>query len=158
MKLNGAQVDARYIETVVIPRGDAQYIFKARPLTAEDDLFFEKACPAPEPPMFQVPGKAVEADLTNAAYLLEKKDWTNARTEYLFFRSLQATEDLEWETVLEADPSTWGNIEAELLAAGFLQPEVIRIFNIVVEANGLDQSKIEKATKSFLATQAQLQA
>ena len=158
MKLNGAQVDARYIETVVIPRGDAQYVFKARPLTAEDDLFFEKVCPQPAPPTFQVPGGKVEADLTNAAFVLKKQEWSNSRSEYLFLKSLEATEDLEWETVLESDPSTWGNIEAELLSAGFLSPEIIRIFNIVILANGLDQSKIEKATKSFLAIQAQLQA
>lgn len=156
--MNGALVDATYIETVVIPRGDAQYVFKARPLTAEDEEFFVEVCPKPTPPTFQVPGGKVETDLTNAQYVLALSTWSDMRSEFLFYQSLKATEDLEWENITESDPSTWGKVEEELLAAGFLSPEVVRIFNAVVIANGLDQSKIDKATKSFLATQAAEQA
>ena len=154
MKMNGASVDARYIETVVIPRGDSQYVFKARPLTAEDDKFFEEACPRPKPPTFQVPGGKVESDLTNAQFVEGMAKWSDARSNFLFYKSLQATEDLEWDTVQEGDPATWANIETELKASGFLAPEIAQIFNAVVSANGLDASKIEEATKSFLAIQA----
>lgn len=154
MKMNGALVDATYIETVVIPRGDAQYVFKARPLTAEDEEFFAGVCKKPTPPTFQVPGGKVEADLTNAQYVVALKDWSDMRSEFLFYQSLKATDDLEWDKITDSDPSTWGKVEEELLAAGFLSPEVVRIFNAVVTANGLDQTKIDKATKSFLAIQA----
>ena len=157
MKINGASVDARYNETVVIPRGDTQYVFKARPLTAEDDKFFDELCPKPTPPEFTVPGGKVEVDSTNAQYVKDRKAWSDLRSEFLFMRSLSASEDLEWETVTDTDPTSWGKIEDELLDAGFLSPEIILIFNAVILANGLDTSKIEKATKSFLAIQAQEQ-
>lgn len=157
MKINGASVDARYIETVVIPRGDTEYVFKARPLTAEDDKFFEELCPKPIPPEFTVPGGGKEVDSNNAQFVKNRKAWSALRSEYLFFRSLDATPDLEWDTVSENEPTSWGKIEDELLLAGFLSPEVILVFNAVIAANGLDSSKIEKATKAFLATQAQEQ-
>ncbi|MCK4500443.1 hypothetical protein KAU11_08090 [Candidatus Babeliales bacterium] len=157
MKIKGASVDARYIETVVVPRGDTDYIFKARPLTAEDDTFFEELCPKPVPPKFTIPGGKTEEDSTNVQFVKARKAWSDLRSEYLFFRSLDASPDLEWDTVSENEPASWGKIEDELLAAGFLSPEIILIFNAVIAANGLDTSKIEKATKSFLATQEQEQ-
>lgn len=153
MKLNGASVDARYVETVVIPRGASQFVFKARPLTSEDDKFFEEICVKPTPPTFTVPGGKTETDDTNAQFVKDRKAWSDRRSEFLFMRSLSATDDLEWDTVVDTDPSTWGNLEDELLAAGFLNPEIIVVFNAAIAANGLDTSKIEEATKSFLATQ-----
>ena len=157
MKINGASVDARYVETVVIPRGDNQFVFRARPLTAEDEKFFEELCPKPTPPEFTVPGGRKETDPTNATYVKARKAWSDLRSEFLFYTSLSATEDLEWETVTKEDPATWGKLEEELLASGFLNPEIILIFNAVISANGLDSSKIEEATKSFLAIQAAAQ-
>ena len=154
MKINGASVDARYVETVVIPRGDSQFVFKARPLTAEDEKFFEEVCPKPQPPEFTIPGGGKEVDVTNAQYVKDRRAWSEKRSEFLFMRSLSATANLVWETVEEADSTTWGNLEEELLSAGFLNPEIITIFNAAIAANGLDSSKIEEATKSFLATQA----
>jgi len=157
MKFNGVAVDATYVETVVVPRGAAQYVFKARPLSEADETFFEEVCPRPVPPEFTMPGGGKETDTTNAKYVESRRVWSERRSEFLFMRSLSATEDLEWDTVIEDDPTTWGNIENELLASGFLNPEIILIFNAAIAANGLDTSKIEKATKSFLATQAQEQ-
>lgn len=157
MKLNGAVVNATYIETVVIPRNDKNYVFKARPLTEEDDKFFESVCPQPQPPTYMVPGGTVKKDETNATYVEAMIAWKEYRSNYLFLKSLEATEELEWDTVVMTDPTTWSGVERELAEAGFIQPEIIAIFNKVVAANGLDMSKIEKATKSFLATQAQEQ-
>ena len=157
MKINGAVVDATYIETIVIPRDDRQYVFKARPLSAEDETFFESVCPQPVPPVYTVPGGKQVKDDKNAGYLDAMTEWKAYRSNYLFLRSLDATDNLEWETVVLTDPSTWAGVEKELAEAGFIQSEIIAIFNKVVAANGLDLSKIEKATKSFLATQGQPQ-
>ena len=158
MKLNGASVDARYIETIVIPRGETNYVFKARPLTPDDDKFFEQICPAPTAPSYVVPGGAKEVDVNNVEYVSARQKWIDLRSSYLFYRSLSATEELVWDTVKEDQPDTWGNVDTELTAAGFLKPEIVRIFNCVIAANGLDQSKIDLATKSFLATQAEAEA
>ena len=154
MKLNNTTVDARYNETIVVPRGETDYIFTLRPLTKDDHDFFKKSCPKPKPPVFTKPGGKSEKDFDNADYQEGIKKWASLQNAYLFYRSISATDGLEWDTVKESDPETWDNIEKELIESGFVEMEVVSLFNAVVSVNGLDPSKIEEATKSFLATRA----
>ena len=154
MKIKGTTVSATYNETIVIPRPNTEYVFKARPLTTADDELFDTLCPAPVAPVYTKPGGAVENDEQDAGYLEALKVRATRTSEWLFMRSLDATPDLEWDTVILDEPSTWGNVEKELADSGFTSSEVLAILNAVISANGLDASKIDKATKSFLATQA----
>jgi hypothetical protein len=50
------------------------------------------------------------------------------------------------------DPDTWENYGEELLEAGLTEAERLKLLQVYSEVQGLDQSKIDAATKSFLAT------
>ncbi len=75
----------------------------------------------------------------------------------MILESLKATPNLEWESVNPSDPKTWGGYENELVDAGFSIPEISRVIDCVFDANGLNQKKIDEATKRFLAGQANQQ-
>jgi hypothetical protein len=69
-------------------------------------------------------------------------------------KSLEPSE-ITWDTVDIANPATWGNWESDLKNAGLNQFEVNRVTGLVLEANSLDDDKIERARRLFLAGQAQ---
>ena len=156
MRILGKEVDARLVEVVVIPRqGVDDFIFSAAPVTSEQYEIFEKLCPQPQPGLVIRPGQGKpEPDLEDASYVSAIDKWAGVKLDYMFYTSLQATEGLEWDTVLADDPSTWSNVKDELLGSGFVENEVMTIFNAVISANGLDQKKIEVATQDFLAIRA----
>lgn len=153
MRFFNNQVDlSNYVETVVIPKGDAEFVFKARPVRQADYEEFALACPAPKAPIFFKPGSnAAQEDTADPTYLANLAKYRKHRTDFMFFTSLSATEGLEWDTVVKDDPSTWGNINEELQKAGFLDQEIVLLYNAVIAANGLDSERIKKATQSFLA-------
>lgn len=155
MKIGGRQIDLKnYVEVVVIPRGDEAYVFKAKPLTRGDYETFDALIPLPAPPNVTVPGGIQRPNLDDPSYLQQKQNWAVARTNFMFIQSLKATDDLEWETVVEDDPTTWTNVTTELENSGFTDKEIGAIYDICIAANGLSQDKIEKATKDFLAMRA----
>ena len=151
MKIHGQTVDlTNYVETLVIPKGDKDFVFKARPVVELDYVEFDSLCSRPAAPVVYVPG-GQKVDDKDESFLEALKKYRGFRTDFMFFKSLSATEDLEWDTVDAEKPETWGNIQAELKAAGFLDQEVVMLYNCVIAANGLDSEKIRKATNSFLA-------
>jgi len=153
MKFFDAKVDlSDYVETLVIPKGDQTFIFKARPVTASDYEEFDGFCKQPEPPKFFVPGGGEEVDTENEGFIQACNDYATKRAGFMFMRSLDVTEGLTWDTVIADDPSTWENMQTELQAAGFADQEITHVFNLIITANGLDSDKIEKATASFLAS------
>ena len=48
------------------------------------------------------------------------------------------------------DPSTWANWETELKDNGLSQMECNRVLALVLEANCLDEKKLQKARELFL--------
>lgn len=151
MKLNGKKIETA-IEIVVIPRSTGDLVFKAKAISAYDD--FNKLCPTPVPPTIKRPGQPESQDTTDPAFKKAMDLWASAHTNWMIIESLKATEGLEWETVIPNDPGTWGNFQNELESSGLAQNEIIRIVNIVLDANGLNDKKIEAATKAFLASTA----
>ena len=71
----------------------------------------------------------------------------------MILQSLRATDGLEWETVNYSDPTTWYAYKVELEKSGLTTADTSRIMSLVISANGLDQKKIDEATKAFLASQ-----
>lgn len=151
MLYKGKKVESRYEEIVVIPKGGIDFVFTASPLTKEDEELFEKLCPRPQPPVWQKPNELPEPDFKDASYLDSLKAWNNKHAEYMFVVSLKATKDVVFETVKIEEPSTWSNLSKELEDSGFASAEINAIYQIVIDANGLNSKKIEAATKSFLA-------
>lgn len=148
MKFNGRKLAPR-TSTVVLPRPDGDLVIKAAAVLNYDD--FDKLCPQPEPPSTMRPGGAITQNPEDPKYREAVNQWSARRIHWMVLTSLQATPDIEWETVDMADPATWENYEKEMAESGLSPVEINAIVECVTEACGLNQSKIDEATKAFLA-------
>lgn len=155
MKINGKSIKGPNIETIVIPRGDDIIVFKAEAVL--DYKPFDEMVPNPTPPMVLFRGD------TSHKPNYESPDYKAAigkrsllKYNWMVIKSLSATEGLEWETINMQEPSTWALIDEEFKNAGFTPLETNKIFEGVLTANGMNEEKLEKARKSFLAQQAAL--
>lgn len=151
MKIKGIKFDGPREEVVVIPRSSGDIVFKARAVMDYSD--FDKINPRPEPPIKILPGGVKSQNVEDPVYLKKVSEWAEQKTNWMILQALEATPDLEWETVDKADPKTWGNFRTELEKAGFSQYEIAKIIGCVIDACGLNQSKIDEATDRFLASQ-----
>lgn len=153
MLYKGKKVEGPNEETIIIPRGNGEdFIFKAKAVLNYDE--FEAAVKKPVPPTRMMAGEKTHSPLlTDPKYLAEIKKYNRMRLSWLMIKSLQATEDLVWETVDINTPETWNNYERELIDSGFSHIELSRITRGVMIANSLDQDTIDAARASFLAMQ-----
>lgn len=148
MKLHGKKIDPA-TETLVLPRATGDLVFIATAVPSYEN--FEKLCPHPVPPTIKRPGEVDAQDTTDKAYVKAINLWAEYRTAWMIIESLKATPGLEWETITENTPASWPNFQKELESSGLSSNEVMRVINIVLDANGLNEKKIEAATKNFLA-------
>jgi hypothetical protein len=149
MKINGIKVDAPSFEIVPILRPTGNIIIQCGAVLNYED--FENLYPRPVPPSMILAGGETKIDSTDKKYLKAIGEWAEAKTNWMVVQSLKATENFEWETVVENDPTTWGNWAKELEDAKFNSAEINRIFEGVTSACGLNQAKIDEALKDFLA-------
>ena len=152
MKLNGKTITGPKPEVIVIPKGSDEFVFKAIPVLSYDE--FDKLCPTPLPPEKILPGGEKQLDITDKDYNEKLTDWASKKNAWMVITSLSATEGIEWDTIEMDDPETWNNYIKELQQA-FTDNECNLIYNLVLCACGLNQEKIDEATKRFLAGQAQ---
>ena len=153
MKINGIRLDMPPVIVIPVLRDSGEVFFKAAAVL--DFKEFDAVCPAPVPPMIQRKGESVPtADLEDKKFKENIDKYARQRTDYMIIKSLSATEGMEWEKVKLTDPTTYDQFEIELKESGLNQVEVGRLINAVMEANGLDESKIEAARKRFLASKA----
>ena len=151
MKIAGMELAGPRIETLVLPRQDKDIVIRAQAVLDFDE--FEKMCEEPKPEMRMVPGGGKVPVITDEKYVEALTKFAALKTHWMVLKSLEATPDLEWETVDKSDPTTWGNYKDELKAAGFSFAEAAMIVRTVTDACGLNQAKIEEATALFLAGQ-----
>jgi hypothetical protein len=151
MKYAGIKLEGRKPDVVVIPRAECDVVIKAA--AVPDYEKFEKLCPAPNPPEVIKKGGEISHDIEDPEYKKRLTDWADKKTDWLIIESLRATEELEWDTVDYGKPETWSNWKQELKDSGFVDAEIARIIHTVWDACGLNQAKIDEATKSFLAGQ-----
>ncbi len=156
MKIHGKKLDGPSIEVVVIPRQSGDLVFKAKAVLNYED--HDKLNPMPQPPKALMPGGIVQENVEDPRYKKAMNDWANRKFFWMLLMSLEATEGLEFETVKKDDPKTWENYKTEMREAGLSPGEVSRIEICVSDACGLNQAKIDEATKRFLAGQAQVPA
>ena len=110
---------------------------------------FKKLCPEPTPPTILTPSGPV-ADTADAGYRAAIAGHQKRRTAYIVINSLTPSQ-IEWDSVDPSVPSTWENWETDLKAAGLFDVECSRILQLVLEANCLDEKKLQKAREVFLA-------
>jgi hypothetical protein len=154
MKLKGVKLECPNEEILVIPRLEGDIVLKAKPAPDWDQ--FEKICPEPSAPFKTLKGGVKEYNFEDTNYLNAMTDHSAKRMAWIILKSLEATEDLEWESVDMKKPGTYLNYAEELKAAGFCAVEINRIVNMVLRANSLDEAKLESARRAFLAGQAKV--
>lgn len=148
MKIDG-QVIGPSIHTIPIIREGRTIIIQAKAVLSYAD--FHKLCPPPVPPMKMIRGGKKVPDVEDKEYLNQVHNYSRNKTNYMFVTSLLATPKLEFEKVKLIDCSTWHLLDEELQDAGFSEMEITAIINGVLDANGLNEQKIEAARESFLA-------
>ncbi len=162
MKYKGRKISEPNREYVVIPRpeyveedaegnlitknGDVVFVCEAVPNFDE----FEAKVPAPAAPLKLVPGGEKVENLEDKSYLQRTEDYGQMKMDWMLFRSLSATPGLEWDTVKEDDPKTWSNIQQELKDANFTEIEVGMILRGMMDANSLNEDKLDAARDRFL--------
>ena len=151
MKLNGKKLEGPAVETVILPREDGDLVFRCQAVL--DFKEFDIIVKEPIPPMITKRGETVAvADPTDKEYKKATEQYIFQRFNWMILKSLEATPNLEWETVKANDPETWGKIEDELRAAGLAQAEVGRILLGATTANGLNEARIKEARARFFST------
>jgi hypothetical protein len=153
MRIQGKQIQGPNVETIIIPRGNADpIVFKAQAVLDYED--FEKLCPEPKPPVILKPGGVETRDFKDKAYVAAVMARNTNQSYYMFIKSLMATPGLEFEKVRLDSPDTWQHFEQELKEAGLSQVERNKITQGIMIANCLDESKIEEARNRFTQSQA----
>lgn len=148
MKIGG--IDPKTLPTkicLVLPRGDQSLVFWAVGLPNRDE--FDGYVPTPKPP-----GKHTQSgwvpDLNEPGYQASLAAYNKRWLGYLVVKSLEPSE-IEWDTVKLDVPGTWHEWENDLkTGAGLSAVECNLVWNLVAEANSLDQAKLDKAREAFL--------
>lgn len=150
MKFNG-EVPGPNVATLYLPRGDDKVLcIKAGAVLSYEE--FHKTCPLPKPPMKRAKG-ATQAvpDFDHKDYVAAMDSYGKWKSQWMVLQSLKATPEISWDTIVPTDPLTFGNYEKELEEAGFSEFERQRILGIVMEANALNDRKIDEARETFLS-------
>jgi len=150
MKIGGVDPTTLCNEVIlVLPRGKTEIVFRAKGLPNMDA--FDALCPAPKPP-----GKFTKdgwiPNFTDPTYQQIMTEWAKKRLGYTVIKSL-APSEIEWDTTDENNPTTWTNWEGDLKNGGLTQVECNRVLGLVLEANSLDEAKVQKAREVFLLGQ-----
>lgn len=152
MKIAGREINGPNRVTLVLPREDGEDI----PIIAQAIIDMEemdKYIDAPKPPAIQKKG-GVEYNFSDRGYLDQLAQYNIKKMAWIVLKSLEPSE-IEWDNVDMENPSTWVGYQKELKAAGFSDIEVNRICNACMQANALDERKLEAARQSFLRGQAE---
>jgi hypothetical protein len=150
MKIHGETIHVPGVAYVAIPRqGHDDIVFTCKAVLNYEE--FEAICPAPDAPWVVHRTEGKKQDLSDREYVKARGDWAIKQNAWMALKSLSATPGLEWDTVDWGDPETWPGYTKELMDAGFSPMEISRILDAIYDANGLNQDKIEAATKRFLS-------
>lgn len=151
MKVNGREISGPNRVTLVLPReGGEDIVIVAQSIA--DMSAFDKYVEEPKPPSAMVKGGNVEHNYKDTGYVAQLASYSIKKMAWIILVSLEPT-NIEWEKVDMEDPGSWLNYQGEMKDAGFSEIEVNRICNLCMEANALDEGKLEAARQVFLRGQ-----
>lgn len=136
-------------EILALPRTNGDIIVKARAVL--DMAMFESLVPMPTPPKVMKAGEGFKEDTTAESFVAQIKRRNDLRLDFIAINSLY---EIEWDEVDLDKPNTWPKWSEELENAGLSDMERKRIFLAVLNANSLDDRKLELAREAFLRGQA----
>lgn len=151
MKIKGREFTTPNIEVLVLPRSDEDIVIKAQGVYSFDDFY--AICPVPKVPEVIGKGGKKEYKENDETYGIQLQKHAEYRMDWMILKSLEATEELEWETVDMTNPKTWKNFRKELREAYFTDLEIKRIENLAATANSLNETVLELARRNFLLDQ-----
>lgn len=153
MKIAGREIKGPNRVTLVIPRSQGEDIpIIAQAIVDMDEV--DNYLAVPKPPAIQKAGRDIEYNHADKGYVDQLAQYNIKKMAWIVLKSLEPS-NIEWESVDMENPSTWLNYQKELKEAGFSDIEVNRICNACMEANALDERKIEAARQAFLRGQAE---
>lgn len=150
MKFNGKNIPAPPTVPASIYRGTEELVFQFGAIM--DDAEFDKLVPVPEPPKIILTGGGSKLDYQDKTFLKAKERRTKLRGLWSFWKSISATEGLEFEGVDPQDPDTWENMEKEL-AEAFTQPEQQKLYEAFFQAQLPSKLSEEAAMGNFTVSQ-----
>lgn len=153
MKLQGQTFAGPNVVTLVLLRGEESLVFQTVAVLSFDR--FDKLCVMPKPKTVTLSNGDKKMLFDDKSYTDAVEHYTTLKTNFLIYESLKATPGLEWDTITDDNPDSWGNYQKELEAAFFAPREINRIVNAVWEANGIDEDKLKQARERFLAGRAE---
>lgn len=152
MKIAGRVIAGKNRKTVVIPREDQEpIVFIAEAISDFDEL--NQYMVYPEPPIVVGKGGEKLKNHKDPGFEQQVLNYNIKRMAWIVLKSLEPS-NIEWQTVDMQDPKTWTNYSKELREAGFSIIEINLICDAVLEANALDEDKLEAARQVFLRGQA----
>ncbi len=152
MKIGGKELKGKCIETLVLPREDGDIIIKAEALNDFDE--FDAVYPLPLAPKV-LTRNGPEDDLKDVSYREQMNLYNIHRLAFIIIKSLEVN-DMEWDTVDIDDRKTWLNYIDDFSAAGLSAIEIGRVVQTALQANSLDEDKVDEARASFLRGQREL--
>ncbi len=153
MKIAGRKIKGPNRVTLVLPREDEEDIVIITEAIS-DMGEFDKYLEPPQPPAATGKGGVVTYNYDDKDYKIQMLDFNLKKMAWILLKSL-APSNIEWETVELDNPSTWLNYLEEMKASGFSSVEVNRVSQASMQANALDESKLEEARQVFLRGQAE---
>jgi hypothetical protein len=149
MKIGGVIVDGPSEEVLILPRPTSEHgDIVIRCIAVLDMSHFHNMCPEPKAKPMLVKG-GFKPNEKDPGYLEQVAEYSQLRFSYIALKSLEPS-DIEWDTVVMDQPVTWKLWEKELKDSGISAIEINRIVACVMQANSLDEAKLEKARESFL--------
>ena len=156
MKIGNQSFDKPEPMEVKVPFGDKTFTLKVQAVMDYTD--FEALVPIPSPPkVLDVKNNQEVFDTKDKKYLAAVNVYAKTKTSFMVMRSLEATEDLTWDTVDKDKPDTWHRVENELRKA-FTEFGMQKIQKSILQVNGLGEEILEQARQSFLAFQSRQSA
>lgn len=137
-------------EILVLPRKQSQIILTARALADMDE--FNALMPQPMAPQIFRKGKGWGQNNKDKNYVSEMTRFGECKLAWMVLKSLEPSE-IEWDTVDMAQPATWKNWETDLRNSSFTQHECNLVLELVLDANQLNESKLEQARELFVLGQ-----
>ncbi len=153
MKVNGREISGPNRVTLVLPREDAEDIVIIAQAIIDMDAF-DKFVDEPKPPSAMVKGGNVEYNYKDNGYIEQLAQYNLKKMAWIVLVSLEPS-NIEWENVDMENPGSWLGYQKEMKDAGFSDIEFNRVCNLCMEANALDEGKLEAARQVFLRGQAE---
>ena len=149
MKYKGKKVEGLNTDILVLMKGDDRIVFKAQAIANYRE--FNELAPQPKPPTRMMPGGVKEENPRDPAFQKALAAWAEMKTDYSIIKSLEISEDIEWDTIDLKKPDTWKNWRKELEQAGFTEIEILRVMQLCTSVNCLDDGLLTEAKEAFLA-------